>query len=153
MSGSIYTYAYATLGELVAWIIGWDLMLEYGLATSAVSVGWSGYFQSLMAGFGLHLPAALMAAPGAIPGVQTLFNLPALLIMLIITAVLSLGVRESARFNNIMVAIKVAVVVLFIVVGARHVQPANWQPFMPFGMSGVFGARPSCSLPSSASTR
>lgn len=140
MSGSIYTYAYATLGELVAWIIGWDLMLEYGLATSAVSVGWSGYFQSLMAGFGLHLPAALMAAPGAIPGVQTLFNLPALLIMLIITAVLSLGVRESARFNNIMVAIKVAVVVLFIVVGARHVQPANWQPFMPFGMSGVFGA-------------
>ncbi len=64
MSGSIYTYAYATLGELVAWIIGWDLMLEYGLATSAVSVGWSGYFQSLMAGFGLHLPAALMAAPG-----------------------------------------------------------------------------------------
>ncbi|WP_275760813.1 amino acid permease [Ralstonia pseudosolanacearum] len=140
VSGSIYTYAYATLGELVAWIIGWDLMLEYGLATSAVSVGWSGYFQSLMAGFGLHLPAAVTAAPGAIPGVQTLFNLPALLIMLIITTVLSLGVRESVRFNNIMVAIKVVVVLLFIVVGARHVQPANWQPFMPFGMSGVFGA-------------
>lgn len=140
VSGSIYTYAYATLGEVVAWIIGWDLMLEYGLATSAVSVGWSGYFQSLMSGFGVHLPAALTAAPGAVPGVQTLFNLPALLIMLIITAVLSFGVRESARFNNVMVAIKVTVVLLFIVVGARHVQPANWHPFMPFGMSGVFGA-------------
>jgi len=140
VSGSIYTYAYATMGELVAWIIGWDLMLEYGLATSAVSVGWSGYFQSLLSGFGLHLPVALTAAPGAIPGVQTLFNLPALVIMLLITTLLSFGIRESARANNIMVAIKVTVVLLFIVVGVRHVQPANWQPFMPFGMEGVFGA-------------
>jgi APA family basic amino acid/polyamine antiporter len=140
VSGSIYTYAYATMGELVAWIIGWDLMLEYGLATSAVSVGWSGYFQSLLSGFGLHLPQALTAAPGAIPGVQTLFNLPALVIMLLVTAVLSFGVRESARVNNVMVAIKVTVVLLFIFVGVRHVQPSNWHPFMPFGMSGVFGA-------------
>jgi basic amino acid/polyamine antiporter, APA family len=140
VAGSIYTYTYATMGELVAWMIGWDLMLEYGLATSAVSVGWSGYFQSLIGGFGLHLPVALTAAPGAVPGVETMFNLPAFLIMLALTAMLSWGARESARLNGIMVAIKVAVVLLFIVVGARHVEPLNWQPFMPFGMNGVMSA-------------
>jgi len=140
VAGSIYTYSYATLGELVAWMIGWDLMLEYGLATSAVSVGWSGYFQSLISGFGLSLPTVLTAAPGAVPGVTTYFNLPALIIMLVLTAMLSWGVRESARVNNIMVAIKVGVVLLFIVVGARHVQPANWQPFMPFGVTGMMSA-------------
>lgn len=140
VSGSIYTYAYATLGELVAWMIGWDLMLEYGLATSAVSVGWSGYFQSLAAGFGLHLPVVLTAAPGAVAGVETWFNLPAFLIMLVITFLLSMGVRESARINNLMVAVKVGVVLLFIGVGAFHVKPANWQPFMPFGLPGVFSA-------------
>ena len=112
VAGSIYTYTYATIGELAAWMIGWDLLLEYGLATSAVSVGWSGYFQSLIAGFGIHLPVALTAAPGALPGVTTLINLPALCIMLVLTAMLSWGVRESARMNNIMVAIKLAVVVL-----------------------------------------
>ena len=140
VSGSIYTYSYATLGEIVAWMIGWDLLLEYGLATSAVSVGWSGYFQSLMAGFGLHLPAMLTAAPGAVPGVQTLFNLPAAVIMLLITWVVSYGVRESARLNNVMVAIKIAVVLLFIGVGVWHVKPANWQPFAPFGLDGIFNA-------------
>lgn len=140
VAGSIYTYSYATLGELVAWMIGWDLMLEYGLAISAVSVGWSGYFQSLIGGFGIHLPAALSAAPGAVPGVHTVFNLPALLIVMLLTAMLSWGARESARLNSIMVAIKVAVVLLFIVVGARHVEPANWKPFMPFGMNGVMSA-------------
>jgi APA family basic amino acid/polyamine antiporter len=150
VAGSIYTYSYATLGELVAWMIGWDLMLEYGLATSAVSVAWSGYFQSLIAGidltrFGipianLHLPAALTAAPGAVPGVTTLFNLPAFLIMIALTAMLGWGVRESARVNNIMVIIKIGVVLLFIGVGVGHVQPANWQPFMPFGASGVMSA-------------
>lgn len=140
VAGSIYTYSYATMGELVAWMIGWDLLLEYGLATSAVSVGWSGYFQSLIAGFGLHLPTALTAAPDAVPGVETFMNLPALLIMLVLTAMLSWGVRESARINSIMVVIKVGVVLLFIFVGARHVQPANWQPFMPFGMTGTMSA-------------
>ncbi|NUA31428.1 amino acid permease [Cupriavidus basilensis] len=140
VSGSIYTYSYATLGEIVAWMIGWDLMLEYGLATSAVSVGWSGYFQSLMAGFGIHLPVMLTAAPGAVPGVQTLFNLPAAVIMLLITWVVSYGVRESARLNNVMVAIKIAVVLLFIGVGVWHVKPANWHPFAPFGLDGVFNA-------------
>ncbi|WP_454741233.1 amino acid permease [Cupriavidus necator] len=140
VSGSIYTYSYATLGEIVAWMIGWDLLLEYGLATSAVSVGWSGYFQSLMAGFGLKLPAALTAAPASVPGVRTLLNLPACLIMLAITWVVSYGVRESTRVNNLMVAVKIGVVLLFIAVGVWHVQPANWQPFAPFGFSGIFNA-------------
>lgn len=140
VSGSIYTYSYATLGEIVAWMIGWDLLLEYGLATSAVSVGWSGYAQSLLAGFGVKLPVALTAAPGALPGVKTMLNLPAGLIMLAITWVVSYGVRESARLNNVMVAIKVGVVLLFIAVGVWHVKPANWQPFAPFGMGGVFNA-------------
>ncbi|MCG2583918.1 amino acid permease [Massilia sp. TS11] len=140
VAGSIYTYSYATMGELVAWMIGWDLLLEYGLATSAVSVGWSGYFQSLIAGFGMRLPVELTAAPGAVAGVHTIINLPALLIMLVLTAMLSLGVRESARANGVMVVIKIAVVLLFIFTGARHVQPANWQPFMPFGMNGVMSA-------------
>ncbi|HWW72915.1 MAG TPA: amino acid permease [Duganella sp.] len=140
VAGSIYTYTYATLGELAAWMIGWDLLLEYGLATSAVSVGWSGYFQSLIAGFGIKLPAVLTAAPGAVPGVTTWINLPALCIMLVLTAMLSWGVRESARLNNIMVAIKVGVVLLFIAVGSRHVQPANWQPFLPYGYNGMLSA-------------
>ncbi|MBH1982480.1 MAG: amino acid permease [Burkholderiales bacterium] len=140
VAGSIYTYSYATLGELAAWMIGWDLLLEYGLAAAAVSVGWSGYFQSLLAGFGITLPAALTAAPGALPGVTTFINLPALVIMLLLTAMLGWGVRESARLNNIMVAIKVGVVLLFIIFGARHVQPANWQPYMPFGYHGMLSA-------------
>jgi len=140
VSGSIYTYCYATLGEIIAWMIGWDLLLEYGLATSAVSVGWSGYFQSLLAGFGVQLPRALSAAPGSVPDVHTLVNLPAILIMLAITWVVSYGVRESTRLNNVMVVIKIGVVVLFIAVGVWHVQPANWQPFAPFGFSGVFNA-------------
>ncbi|UCV05851.1 amino acid permease [Dechloromonas denitrificans] len=140
VSGSIYTYCYATLGEIVAWMIGWDLLLEYGLAMSAVSVGWSGYFQSLMAGLGLALPTALTAAPGAIPGTHTIMNLPASLIMLAITWVVSHGARESARLNNLMVTIKIAVVLLFIGVGIWHVKPANWQPFAPFGAAGVFQA-------------
>lgn len=140
VAGSIYTYSYATLGELVAWMIGWDLMLEYGLASSAVSVGWSGYFQSLLSGFGLNLPVVLTAAPGSLPGVETWFNLPALVIMLAITWMLSIGIKESARVNNVMVIIKIAVVLLFIAVGVRHVQPANWQPFSPFGVNGILSA-------------
>lgn len=140
VAGSIYTYSYATLGELAAWMIGWDLLLEYGLAAAAVSVGWSGYFQSLLSGFGVTLPVALTAAPGALPGVTTFINLPALVIMLLLTAMLGWGVRESARLNNVMVAIKVGVVLLFIIFGARHVQPANWQPYMPFGYHGMLSA-------------
>lgn len=140
VSGSIYTYAYSTLGELVAWIIGWDLILEYGLATSAVSVGWSGYCQSLLAGLGIKLPQVLTAAPGAIPGVTTFINLPAALIMLAITFILSRGLRESAKLNNVMVVIKLSVVILFIAIGIWHVKPENWQPFMPFGATGMMNA-------------
>ncbi len=140
VAGSIYTYSYVTLGEIVAWMIGWDLLLEYGLATSTVAVGWSGYFQSLLKGIGIVLPEALRAAPGAIPGVNTVFNLPAFLIMLVLTFMLSLGVRESARVNNIMVLIKTGVVLLFIFVGVSYVKPDNWQPFMPFGMGSVMSA-------------
>lgn len=140
VAGSIYTYSYATLGEFVAWMIGWDLLLEYGLATSTVAVGWSGYFQSLLSGVGIMLPDALTAAPGARPGVDTLFNLPAFLIMMALTFMLSLGMRESARVNNVMVIIKTGVVLLFIAVGIGHVQPANWEPFMPYGVNGVMSA-------------
>lgn len=140
VAGSIYTYSYATLGELAAWIIGWDLMLEYGLASSAISVGWSGYLQSLLSGFGISLPTVLTAAPGAMPGVHTLFNLPAFLVMAAIAALLSAGVRESARVNNIMVALKVCVVLLVIAVGVFHVRPALWHPYMPYGWGSVFSA-------------
>lgn len=140
VAGSIYTYSYFTLGEIVAWMIGWDLLLEYGLATSTVAVGWSGYFQSLLKGIGVVLPEALRAAPGAQPGVATVFNLPAFLIMIFLTWILSMGVRESARLNNIMVVIKTGVVILFIVVGMNYVKPDNWTPFMPFGFGSVMSA-------------
>ncbi|MBA4836053.1 amino acid permease [Thermoactinomyces intermedius] len=140
VSGSAYTYSYATLGEIIAWIIGWDLVLEYLFAVSSVSVGWSGYFQSLLGGFGIHFPDALTAAPGAVEGVTTYFNLPAFLIVMIITFLLSRGITESKRANNIMVIIKVAVVLLFIIVGAFYVKPSNWEPFAPFGFDGIFSA-------------
>ncbi|MBB3011295.1 MULTISPECIES: amino acid permease [Cupriavidus] len=140
VSGSIYTYSYATLGEIVAWVIGWDLILEYGLNVSTVAVGWSGYFQSLLSGFGIAIPAALSAAPGSVQGVDTIMNFPALCVVLLITSVVSMGVRKSSKINNIMVAIKVAVVLLFIFVGTKHVQPQNWQPFAPFGSTGVLSA-------------
>lgn len=137
VSGSVYTYSYATLGEFFAWIIGWDLILEYLLAVSAVSAGWSGYFKSLLGGFGIDLPVALTAAPGAVEGVTTYFNLPAFLIVMFLAGLLALGVKKSKRVNNIMVIIKVAVVVLIILVGAFYVKPANWSPFLPFGVVGV----------------
>jgi basic amino acid/polyamine antiporter, APA family len=140
ISGSVYTYSYATLGELIAWIIGWDLVLEYLFAVSSVAVGWSGYFQSLLGGFGIHLPEALTAAPGAKEGVTSFFNLPAFLIVMVITFLLSRGISESKKVNNIMVVIKVAVVLLFIFVGVGYVKPANWEPFTTFGFEGVFQA-------------
>ncbi|WP_259043377.1 amino acid permease [Chromobacterium alkanivorans] len=138
VSGSTYTYAYATLGEMIAWIIGWDLLLEYLLASSAVSVGWSGYFQSLLSGFGVTLPEYLTAAAGSLPGKHTLFNLPAFCVAMVITALLAFGIKESKRVNNVVVLIKVGVVLLFIGIGVWHVKPVNWQPALPFGFSGVF---------------
>lgn len=138
VSGSAYTYSYATMGEFFAWIIGWDLILEYMLAVSSVSAGWSGYFQSLLAGFGIHFPTVFTAAPGAMQGIITYMNLPAFIIVFVITWLLSLGVKESKRVNNIMVVIKLVVIVLFIAVGAFYVTPENWTPYMPFGIKGVF---------------
>lgn len=135
VAGSAYTYSYATFGELIAWILGWDLILEYGLASSAVASGWSGYFQGLLAGFGLELPKALTSAYD--PAKGTLIDVPAVMIVLLITLLLTQGVKKSAKFNTIMVIIKVAVVLLFIGVGVWYVEPANWTPFMPFGFSGV----------------
>src|SRR5512139_4236967 len=105
ISGSAYTYAYATLGEIFAWMIGWDLILEYAVGSMTVAVGWSGYFQRILAGFGVHLPVWMSAAPNAAAG--TLVNLPAIVIVLILLVV---GIRESARFNAVMVAIKMAAV-------------------------------------------
>ncbi|MGA9226767.1 MAG: amino acid permease [Mesobacillus sp.] len=134
-SGSAYTYSYVAFGEIFAWILGWDLVLEYGLASSAVASGWSGYFQSLLSGFGIHLPTALTSAFD--PAKGTVIDVPAIMIVLLVTFLLSRGVKESARFNAIMVVIKVAVVLLFIAIGVWYVEPANWKPFMPFGVSGV----------------
>ncbi|WP_047757684.1 amino acid permease [Geobacillus sp. ZGt-1] len=128
VSGSAYTYSYATFGELFAWILGWDLILEYGVASSAVAVGWSGCF-------GIELPKALTSAYD--PEKGTFIDLPAILIILFITFLLNLGAKKSARFNAVIVAIKVAVVLLFLAVGVWYVKPENWTPFMPYGFSGV----------------
>ncbi len=139
ISGSAYTYAYATLGEIFAWMIGWDLILEYAVGSMTVAVGWSGYFQRILAGFGLHLPAWMSAAPAA--GLEgAIVNLPAIFIVLVITALLVIGVRESARFNAVMVAVKLAAILFFIVVGVGYVKPENWSPFMPYGWNGITAA-------------
>ncbi|MBH0329664.1 amino acid permease [Brevibacillus brevis] len=135
VSGSAYTYSYAAFGEFVAWMIGWDLILEYGVACAAVASGWSGYAQGLLAGFNIYLPHALTSAFDASKG--TIIDLPAVLIIVIISALLMKGTKESASLNTIMVLIKVAVVVLFLVVGVKYVKPENWNPFMPFGFAGV----------------
>jgi basic amino acid/polyamine antiporter, APA family len=139
ISGSAYTYAYATLGEIFAWMIGWDLILEYAVGSMTVAVGWSGYFQRILAGLGadgVHLPAWMSAAPAA--GLEgAVVNLPAVIIVLVISALLVIGVRESARFNAAMVTVKLAAILFFIIVGARYVRPENWSPFMPYGFPGV----------------
>ncbi|HEX2769899.1 MAG TPA: amino acid permease [Geobacteraceae bacterium] len=135
VAGSAYNYAYATMGEMVAWIIGWDLILEYIVACIAVAIGWSGYFVNIMAAIGNTIPAWCSAAPGTVPG--AVINLPAILIVLLLTVILVIGIKESARFTGVMVFIKVVTVLVFILVGISHVNPANWHPFMPFGLKGV----------------
>jgi APA family basic amino acid/polyamine antiporter len=135
VSGSAYTYSYATFGELLAWILGWDLILEYGVAVSAVASGWSGYFRGLLEGFGIKLPTALTGAYD--PAKGTVIDLMAVLIILLIAFLLVQGVRESAKVNNVIVIVKVAVVLLFLIVGVGYVKPSNWTPFMPFGFNGV----------------
>ena len=135
VAGSAYTYAYATLGELVAWMIGWDLILEYAVGSMTVAIGWSGYMQRLLQGVGITLPTALSAAPPV--GV---INLLAVLIVLVIMVLLVIGVRESARANAIMVTVKLVAVLFFIGAGITFVRPENWSPFAPYGWSGIMAA-------------
>jgi APA family basic amino acid/polyamine antiporter len=138
VAGSAYTYAYATVGQIFAWIIGWDLILEYALSTATVAVGWSGYFVSLMGDIGIHVPASLAGPPG-------LINLPALVIVLLVAALLVIGIKESADTNTLLVAIKSLVLVVFVVAGASYIDRDNLTPFVPpntgafgeFGWSGV----------------
>ena len=134
VSGSAYSYAYLAFGELIAFVIGWDLILEYALQAATVSAGWSGYFNKLLEGFGLHLPVELTAAYGTTPGVTTYFNLPGFVIVLIITWVLSIGINQTKKTNDIMVMIKLAIIVLFIVCTVWYINPANWKPFSPYGI-------------------
>jgi APA family basic amino acid/polyamine antiporter len=131
--GSAYGYAYAGLGELIAWIIGWDLLLEYGMDAATVSIGWSGYVLDALNALGMTIPKALTTDPfhGGI------INLPAVLIIAMIGLILSIGVKESAKANKIIVFIKLAVIALFIIIGAFYFHPENWNPFMPFGLQGI----------------
>jgi len=164
VAGSAYTYSYATMGEFVAWIIGWDLVLEYAMGAATVGVGWSGYLVSLLDYLGIHLPTAVTSAPlrfcsaadvtNAVvacvhPGwnpTGSLFNLPAMAIVLLATFILVIGIEESAKVNNLIVILKIAVVIIFVIFGLQYVNPANWHPFIPpntgtfgeFGWSGVF---------------
>lgn len=176
ISGSAYTYAYATMGEFIAWIIGWDLILEYLFAASTVAVGWSGYVVSFLKDFGVNIPAQFTAAMGTVlveipqvgwksltpeltknladtgvavnslPHLSGVLNLPAMFIVAAISILLLIGIRESAKFNNIMVIIKVFVILLFIGIGFMFVNKANWHPFIPentgvwghYGWSGIF---------------
>ncbi|MEI6577059.1 MAG: amino acid permease [Bacteroidota bacterium] len=176
IAGSAYTYAYATMGEFLAWIIGWDLILEYLFAASTVAVGWSGYMLSFLKDFGIYIPAHLSAASGTVlydipnmgykavdshlaktlldqgisfqslPHVTAVMNVPAMFIIFLLSALLVIGIRESANFNNIMVMIKVSVILLFIAIGIAFIKTANWHPFIPantgvwghFGWSGIF---------------
>jgi APA family basic amino acid/polyamine antiporter len=144
VAGSAYTYAYATLGELLAWIIGWDLILEYTVAAATVAHGWSHYMQDLLGAFQLRLPLALQTSPfdynpatGAFEATGSLFDLPAIVIAILITSVLVVGIRESAGFNAAMVIVKLAIVLFVIAVGAFYIDPDNWQPFAPFGYTGI----------------
>ena len=172
LAGSAYTYSYATLGEFVAWIVGWNLILEYGVSASAVAVGWSAYFMhivnNLLEVFGLRIPNEWISAPWAASPIETPklidyffhpdlwakfdlggllsnsvvstgahFDLPAFLIVLLITTILVVGVSESAKVNRIIVTVKIAIVLFFIVLGVWFIKPTNWIPFAPFGWGGI----------------
>jgi basic amino acid/polyamine antiporter, APA family len=168
IAGSAYTYSYATLGEFLAWIIGWDLILEYLFAASTVSVGWGGYVVSFLRDFGINIPTAYTAATGSVmvnipnigwqqqtsnlianlhtqgidiatlPHVTAILNLPAMFIVAVLTILLVIGIRESANFNNIMVITKVSVIILFIAIGIAFIKAGNWHPFIPKN-TGVWG--------------
>ncbi|WP_010582218.1 amino acid permease [Schlesneria paludicola] len=142
VAGSAYTYAYITMGELFAWIIGWDLVLEYAVGAATVANGWSGYFQKVIAKLGLHFPAIVSKSIYVFENEHyhatgSLINLPAVLIVAIITAILVKGISESAWINALMVFIKVGAVVFVILVGSFYVHPENWTPFAPYGWTGI----------------
>lgn len=134
IAGSAYSYSYASLGEIWAWIIGWDLILEYSVSVSAVAVGWSGYITSLFAQAGVILPASLVNPPGFNNGIV---NLPAMIIIALVTILLIIGVKQSAMVNNVIVLIKIGIVILFLYLGLSHINPVNWSNFMPFGWTGI----------------
>ncbi|UJR81686.1 amino acid permease [Sandaracinus amylolyticus] len=154
-AGSAYAYAYATLGEIVAWIIGWDLILEYAVGNVAVAIAWAGYLDSMLSGFGIHMPGwlihgyfdvaasshpevrALLETAPHVAGIPILINLPAFLIVGVVTGLLLIGVKESARANTIMVIVKLVVLALFVVVGAMNIDPAHYTPFAPNGWTGI----------------
>src|SRR5262249_15405104 len=154
-AGSAYAYSYATLGELVAWIIGWDLILEYAVGNVAVAISWGDYFNTLLQGFGVNLPVwlrtgyrtallssdpqihGLLDAAPHIAGIPVLVHLPAFGIVMLITWLLLRGARESVTANNIMVAIKLVALTVFVAVGATHLHPANYRPFAPNGFTGI----------------
>ena len=145
VAGSAYTYAYATLGELLAWIIGWDLILEYAVASSTVAHGWSHYFMSFLRLFNITVPALWAASPidfdpATHAWVKTgaICNLPAGLVVLLITVILVIGIRESARFNAAMVILKLVVVLFVIGFGSAYIRVENWTPYLPYGATGVF---------------
>ena len=139
VAGSAYTYSYATLGELVAWVIGWDLILEYMVGASLVSIGWSAYLVNLLDNvlrpFGLAIPRMLVASPWSDP--PGLVNLPAIVVVGLLTWLLVIGIKESARVNLGIVIVKVGVILFFILAAVWFVKPANWQPFAPFGFGGI----------------
>ncbi len=146
VAGSAYTYAYATMGELMAWIIGWDLVLEYAIGSSAVAQGWSKYFQALLKVIfkGYQLPLSIRKAPfdydpalGKLVGTGAVLDLPALIITAILTYILVKGIKESVRFNSAMVMVKLAIVAFVIIVGSFYIDPANWKNFAPFGYGGL----------------
>jgi APA family basic amino acid/polyamine antiporter len=144
IAGSAYTYSYATMGEFIAWIIGWDLVLEYAVGAATVSISWSRYFGKFMEGFGVHLPAAIMGGPWD----GGLINLPAVFIVVLMSLLLVRGTSESAKVNAIIVAVKVAVVLIFIFLGWGYINKANYNPYIPdntgtfgeFGFSGIIRA-------------
>ena len=144
VAGSAYTYAYATMGELFAWIIGWDLVLEYAVGSATVATGWSGYFQNVLSKLGIQLPLLFRESPwrydatvGKFLSTGSVVNLPAIIIVAIVTAILVKGIKESATFNAAMVMIKLAAVLFVIGVGAFYIDTANWHPFAPFGWTGI----------------
>ncbi len=148
IAGSAYTYAYATFGELVAWIIGWDLLIEYGVGNVAVAISWSEYFQNLLRSMGVNVPAWLgtdfrsasdsvrVAAP-LVLGIPMIFNLPAFGIVMLITWLLARGVKESVGFNSVVVVLKLGLLAVVVFIGAFHLSPSNWTPFAPHGAAGI----------------